>query len=95
MAVVVSPLGKSDVGERVSTFSSPVFRPVNKVAKNKFSLRNISQSVRPSVCPHAITRLPPDGLSWNLVLDHFSKICLENSSFINPYPANVENMVSS
>ena len=39
-------------------------------------------SFRPSVCPHGITRLPQDGFSLNLTLQHFSKICPENSSFI-------------
>jgi hypothetical protein len=38
-------------------------------------------SVRPSICPHGTTRLPLDGFSWNLILENFSKICRENSSF--------------
>jgi hypothetical protein len=37
-------------------------------------------SVRPSVCPHG-TRLPLNGLSWNLIFDYFPKICPEISSF--------------
>ena len=39
-------------------------------------------SVLPSVRPHGTTRLPLDGFPWNLILEHFSKICRENSSFI-------------
>ena len=49
----------------------------------------------PSLRPHGTTRLPPDGFSWNLVFDFFSKIWREESSFINPYRANMENRVSS
>ena len=40
----------------------------------------------PSVCvsvrQHGTTRLTVDGLSLNVVSDYFSKICLQNSSFI-------------
>jgi len=39
-------------------------------------------SVRLSVCPHATTLLPLYRFSWNLILQYFSKICLENSSII-------------
>ena len=39
-------------------------------------------SVGTSVCPHGTTRLPRDGFSWSLIFKHFSKICQENSSFI-------------
>ena len=39
-------------------------------------------SVHPSVCPHEETRLPLDGVSWNFILQEFSKMCSENSSFI-------------
>jgi len=36
-------------------------------------------SLRLCVCPsHATTRLPLDGLLWNLVFEYFSKICREN-----------------
>jgi len=35
-----------------------------------------------SVRPHGTTRLPLDRFLWNLILDDFSKICRENSSFI-------------
>jgi hypothetical protein len=30
-----------------------------------------------SVCPHATTRLPPDRISSNLILEDLSKICRE------------------
>jgi len=39
-------------------------------------------SVRPSVRPHATTRLPLDKFSWNFVFQCFTKICRENSSLI-------------
>jgi hypothetical protein len=38
-------------------------------------------SVRPSVRPHG-NRLPLNGFSRNFIFQHFSKICLEDSSFI-------------
>jgi len=37
-------------------------------------------SFRPSVRPSV--RFSPDGFSWSLVFEYFSKICRENSSFI-------------
>jgi hypothetical protein len=52
---------------------------------------SVSLSVRPKVT----TRLPLDGFSSHLIFEYFSKICREISSFMNPYHANVENMVSS
>jgi hypothetical protein len=39
-------------------------------------------SVRPSVRLHGTTRIPPNGYSWNLTSEEFSKICRENSIFI-------------
>jgi len=39
-------------------------------------------SVSLSVRPHGATRLLMDGFYGNLKFGHFSKICLENSSFI-------------
>ena len=35
-----------------------------------------------SFCPHGTIRLPMDGFSWNFILQYFSKICREHSSFI-------------
>ena len=35
-----------------------------------------------AVRPHATTRLPLDGFSWNLVFEYFSKICSDNTSSI-------------
>jgi hypothetical protein len=40
-------------------------------------------SVCLSVRPHGATGLPLEGFSWNLIFEYFSKICLENSSFVN------------
>ena len=57
-------------------------------ASSKFRQATISfamsvrPSVRPSVCPHGTTRLPLDGFWLNLIFGVFSKICRENSSFI-------------
>jgi len=39
-------------------------------------------SVCMSVRPHGTTRLPLKGFLWNLILENFSKICSESSSFI-------------
>jgi hypothetical protein len=36
-----------------------------------------------SVRPHVTTRLPLVGFSWNSVIEYFSKLCRENSMFIN------------
>jgi len=41
-------------------------------------IRNIAISV----CLHRTTWLPLGGFSWNLIVDDFSKICQENTSFI-------------
>jgi hypothetical protein len=46
-----------------------------------------------SVCPQVKTRLPLHGLSWNLISEHFSKICrditvsshLANSPHLQPH----------
>jgi len=40
-------------------------------------------------------RIPLDGFPRNLILGIFMKICRENPNLFNPYPANVENRVSS
>jgi hypothetical protein len=58
-----------------------VFAEIAKASNNfvMFACR----SARPSVCPHGTTWLPPNGFSWNLISEHFSKICPENSKFIN------------
>jgi hypothetical protein len=40
-------------------------------------------SFRPFVGPHGIARLPLDVFPWNLIFEHFSKICWEFSSLIN------------
>jgi len=58
--------------------SRPVFRRVRKLAKDDYWLRHVCQCV----CPRRTTLLPMDEFSQNLVFQHFSKICRENSSFI-------------
>jgi len=55
-----------------------IFRLVSKIAKSDYWLRHVCPTVR----PHRITRRPLDGFSLNLVFENFSKICRENSSFI-------------
>jgi len=39
-------------------------------------------SVCPSFRPQRTTRLLLNGFPWNLIFEHFSKICRENSTFI-------------
>jgi hypothetical protein len=43
-------------------------------------------SVRLSVYQCGITWLPPDGFSWNLICQYFSKVYRENSSFVKIWP---------
>jgi hypothetical protein len=50
----------------------------DKIAKSDCYLRHASLSVT----PQGITPLTLDGFSRNLILDNFSKISQENSSFI-------------
>jgi hypothetical protein len=45
-------------------------------------LRNATMSFVMSVSPHGRTRLPLDGISWNLIVEYFSKIYRENWSSI-------------
>jgi hypothetical protein len=49
----------------------------------KFRKATISVVVCISVCPPATTRRPVNKFSWNLISEYFSKICRENSSFVN------------
>jgi len=51
-------------------------------AKFRKATINIIMSVRPSFCLYGATRLPLDGFSRNFILEHFSKNCPVNSSFI-------------
>jgi len=51
-----------------------MFRCIRRIAKGDYYLRHIRQ--------HGTTRPPPDGFLWNLVFEHFSKICGENSSLV-------------
>ena len=62
----------------IQTFLAVCFRRICKIAKSGYQLRYICTSV----CPNGTTRLPMDGFSWNFILEYFSKICRENSSFI-------------
>jgi hypothetical protein len=59
-----------------------VFRSVRKISKSDCYLRHVYPSVRLSVGPHGTTLLPPDGFSRNFILQCFSNICGENSSFM-------------
>jgi hypothetical protein len=49
-----------------------IFKRVQKIAMFSYL----------SVRPHETTRFPLDGFSWNLIFEYFSKICRENSSFL-------------
>ena len=49
--------------------SATIFISVRKTPKSHYNFH-----VRQSVRPNGTTRLPPDGLSWNLIFGHFSKI---------------------
>jgi hypothetical protein len=40
---------------------------------------SVRPSIHPSVLPYGTTCFPPDGFSWNLAFDYFSKTCGENS----------------
>ena len=53
---------------------------VRKIEKSCYYLRHICPSARRS---HGTTRLPLDGFSQNLIFVSFSKLCQENSGFIN------------
>jgi hypothetical protein len=50
----------------------------HKIAKSDYSFRHVC----PSVLPHGKTRLTLDVFSLNLIFEHCSKICGENSCFI-------------
>ena len=56
-----------------------VFSCVRKIAKSDIIF---VMSVCPFV-PHGITRLSNDKFSWNLVSEHFYKICRDIPTFIN------------
>jgi len=48
----------------------------------KATITSLCPSLRPSFRSYGKTRRPPDGFSWSLIFECFSKICPENSSFI-------------
>ena len=54
-------------------------RCLSKIAKSNCYLHYVCPSVRPTVCPHASTRFPLNGFSWNLMLVDLWKICRDNS----------------
>ena len=51
-------------------------------AKLRKATIRFAMSVRPSICSHGTTRLPLDGVSWNVTFEYFSKNCRQNSRFI-------------
>jgi len=60
-----------------------VFRRVLKLQKPTISfVMYVRLPVRPSLLPHATTRLPLNGFLQNLISGYFSKICRDNSSLI-------------
>ena len=66
-------------------FHIPVLGVLGKLRKATISF---VMSVLLSALPHWKAGLSVDGLLWNLVLECFSKICRENSYFINSLLAN-------
>jgi hypothetical protein len=58
------------------------FRCVRKIASSDYYLRYICPSVCLPVRPDGTTLFPLDGVSLSFILQYFSKICPENSSFI-------------
>jgi hypothetical protein len=63
---------------RSSNCDYSIFRRVLKMANSYCFLAHDNRSVRPFVK----TRLPLDGFLWNLMDEYFSKLCLENASFV-------------
>jgi len=61
--------------DRPRFLGNEVFRRVRKIAKSDYQFRYVSMSVRPSFCPHGITRRELNGFSLNLTFQYFSKIC--------------------
>ena len=72
----------------------PYFRRTARLRKPKhsqnyhfYAVWNCEKQLLASSClsvrPHGTTRLPLDGLSWNLMFCYFSEICRGNSSFVN------------
>jgi hypothetical protein len=57
------------------------------IAKLQQATVSVFMSVCPPVLPRVTTRLPLDGFSWNLIFECFSKICTENSNFIEIWRA--------
>jgi hypothetical protein len=54
----------------------------HECGKRLSDLSCLSASLSVSVRLHGATRLPLDGFSLNLIFEYYSKICLENSSFV-------------
>jgi hypothetical protein len=46
-------------------------------------------SVRRSVCPHVLARLPLDRVSWNLILETFIKIRPENTCLVKIFKNSI------
>jgi len=56
-----------------------LFRRVHKIVKIDYWLRHVGLSVHPSI---RMEQLGCHGTAENVIFEYFSKICLENSSFI-------------
>jgi hypothetical protein len=54
----------------LTVLSLPVFLGVRRIAKSDHQHR------------HSATRVPVEGFSWDLIFEHSSKLCLENSSLL-------------
>ena len=60
-------------------------RKSNLVLSCLFALLPVCLSVRPSARQHRTTRLPLDGISWNLIFETFSKIYRESWGLIKTW----------
>ena len=67
--------------------SLAIFRLFRKIAKSDYKLFHVCSSF----CPHGTTRLPLDGLLWNLIFESVSKIYREDSVSLK-YDKNSGNL---
>ena len=77
----ISEIQKNNSATLVLLWRCCFFRRVQDNCEKRV-LASSCLSVCLSVCPHGTTRLPLDSFPWNLIFKYFSKICRENSSFI-------------
>ena len=76
-------------GSFADTRREPDGHDFEEIYSSKALSQNCEKWLLPSSClsvspfgPHGPARLPLDGFTWNLIFEHFSNNCWENSSFI-------------